>query len=1180
MEKKIVFALVGTLILLGGLYIFDSYNPAGHIQEQPDNPVNQTNNSENSDSLQASTEYTDTFESELGPEYVFDIETESTEHLREEDGRTYYRASLSFELTDFGQQVLQASNESEVRKLVESRFESYPEGNFEQNLISDVEAVNEGRISDIETQALKGKLESVSETHEGVEIVVSIEEGERPEIKWGGFSTVWSMETSDFSSAPDCADYWENESQPYQVENVYDLQCMNESLSADYELANGIDASDTDDWNSGSGFDPVGSNSEPFNGSFFGRYNRIENLSIIRPGENRVGLFSYVTSPGKITRVGMINVNIHGNNYTGSIVGDMYGGLIQESFSKGVLEGNNDVGGLFGKNFGGKVNYSYSKVDVSGIGETGYTPPSSPVQGLGAIDARLNASFSTGAVDASDVGFCHAGSGYRTRDVGVAYCDAQSAGVSTASDVTGLDTDQMLGDSASENMDFDFSSEGLWMEIKGERFVRGPLQSADYPYLRGFVEPKWYFPDGEGTSSDPYEIETCQQLQNMNKDLDAHYELVQNIDCINTTEWNYNSSRGVYEGFDPIGPTYETNFNGSLDGRGNIIKDLYMNRSQSQVGLFGENSDSSDIYKLGLINVSITGNGESVGVVADSNSGAAGPTIREIFVTGSIRGGPGAYLGNFGSYAYYQPMENVYSLASLKSNGADSVGGLTGSEYTTQRTSYYAGNIEDGTADSGGLTGGGTGYPYGGETSYWDIQVSGVGSDPGYSSEGLTTSQMTGLNAKGNLDSFDFQNTWQTVSTEDSYSSDGYPILRNVNKTVQLREQGIVQFAGGKGTDADPFEINSCQMLQNMDYNLTASYELVQDIDCSDTENWNNGQGFDPLGGFDNYFNGSLDGNGASVSGLYSNGPDSRGMFSYIGEPGEVSNLKISSFNITSTDPNRFYAGGVAGVNYGNITNISAKGEIDGYYAGIIVGDDFGAINHVRVDGEVEPGFRVGGIAGRYHGNISDSFSLAAITAGYSYGPLIGSQGTGANEMDLFYDSSEASTGSAVGTGLTTSEMQGQSACNNMDGLDFENVWTPVNGDYPDLQVFAGGSGISCNSPPSASFSSDFPVRASEDFGLDASGSSDPDGDSLSYGWDTTGDGNYDDATGVSPSVSKGEIGNYAIGLRVSDGNGASDTISNTVPVVPSLGTILMDEEGIVRTDDNGVLKASPNSLP
>jgi glucose/arabinose dehydrogenase/PKD repeat protein len=68
-------------------------------------------------------------------------------------------------------------------------------------------------------------------------------------------------------------------------------------------------------------------------------------------------------------------------------------------------------------------------------------------------------------------------------------------------------------------------------------------------------------------------------------------------------------------------------------------------------------------------------------------------------------------------------------------------------------------------------------------------------------------------------------------------------------------------------------------------------------------------------------------------------------------------------------------------------------------------------------------------------------------------------------------------------------------------------------------------------------------------------GSSDPDGDALSYAWDLDGDGAFDDSTSVSPSFTYAQGGSYTAGLRVNDGRGGTDTdsvvisVGNTAPV-------------------------------
>jgi len=66
---------------------------------------------------------------------------------------------------------------------------------------------------------------------------------------------------------------------------------------------------------------------------------------------------------------------------------------------------------------------------------------------------------------------------------------------------------------------------------------------------------------------------------------------------------------------------------------------------------------------------------------------------------------------------------------------------------------------------------------------------------------------------------------------------------------------------------------------------------------------------------------------------------------------------------------------------------------------------------------------------------------------------------------------------------------------------------------------------------------------------LDATGSSDPDGDPLSYSWDLNGDGLYGDATSSSLSQTYTQNGQVNVGLQVADGRGGLDTTHVTITV-------------------------------
>ena len=91
------------------------------------------------------------------------------------------------------------------------------------------------------------------------------------------------------------------------------------------------------------------------------------------------------------------------------------------------------------------------------------------------------------------------------------------------------------------------------------------------------------------------------------------------------------------------------------------------------------------------------------------------------------------------------------------------VGGLVGRNYNDGNisNSYSTGNVT-GESDVGGLVG----DNFGGNISntYWDTEATGYDSSAGLpDSNGLTTSQMQGSSAEGNMN-FDFTDTWSTVT--------------------------------------------------------------------------------------------------------------------------------------------------------------------------------------------------------------------------------------------------------------------------------------------------------------------------------------------------------------------------------------------------------------------------------
>lgn len=153
-----------------------------------------------------------------------------------------------------------------------------------------------------------------------------------------------------------------------------ELQNMKNNPAADHYLTNDVDCSDTVNWNSGAGFEPVGNKDNPFVGSFDGKRYKITGLYINRPDTLYVGLFGYSSGSGEIKNVGLEGVNIIGKSYVGGLIGYNYGGSISNSYSTGSVKGDTVIGGLVGhsNHWGGSsISSSYSTASVSGTSDVG-----------------------------------------------------------------------------------------------------------------------------------------------------------------------------------------------------------------------------------------------------------------------------------------------------------------------------------------------------------------------------------------------------------------------------------------------------------------------------------------------------------------------------------------------------------------------------------------------------------------------------------------------------------------------------------------------------------------------------------------------------------------------------------------------------------------------------------------
>ena len=167
---------------------------------------------------------------------------------------------------------------------------------------------------------------------------------------------------------PDGTGYRENETAPKVT-----VGCPNNGCRG-YELTRDLDFNDADSygsvanritWTTGAGWQPIGDSSDAFSGRFNGNGYTISGLMISRGESEDVGLFGYTRNNAEIANVGLLNVDIAGDDFVGGLVGGN-AGTIMSSYATGSISGNEFVGGLVGGNDEGTITNSYATGSISG----------------------------------------------------------------------------------------------------------------------------------------------------------------------------------------------------------------------------------------------------------------------------------------------------------------------------------------------------------------------------------------------------------------------------------------------------------------------------------------------------------------------------------------------------------------------------------------------------------------------------------------------------------------------------------------------------------------------------------------------------------------------------------------------------------------------------------------------
>ena len=228
-------------------------------------------------------------------------------------------------------------------------------------------------------------------------------------------------------------------------------------------------------------------------------------------------------------------------------------------------------------------------------------------------------------------------------------------------------------------------------------------------------------PQGEGSSSNPFQISNAQELawfrdwvngtytpkdgESASEHEKACAKLTANIDMSTVCGKNIGS-------WSPIRGGERWRWCGTFDGNNKTISNLYINSTEDDQGLFGyiHNNTYRNVYicikNIKFENVNITSTGNNIAALV-----AYAQTVNEIsnihVLSGTIKGSRS--VGGIAGNSNRSNFTNITNHATVIASGSDNTGGIAGSIYLSTLTSCANyGSVTNGKEDArnvGGITG-------------------------------------------------------------------------------------------------------------------------------------------------------------------------------------------------------------------------------------------------------------------------------------------------------------------------------------------------------------------------------------------------------------------------------------------------------------------------------------------
>ncbi len=619
------------------------------------------------------------------------------------------------------------------------------------------------------------------------------------------------------------------------------------------------------------------------------------------------------------------------------------------------------------------------------------------------------------------------------------------------------------------------------------------------------------FAGGNGTESTPFLIENANQLYKMLVEYHTYaasngkyFKITKDIylnDVVDGTSVKAltNKKNWLADYGNKIATASKSNsFNGNLDGGNNTIYGLYVDGIKS-AGLFPAISSYAVIENLSFENLYITGGNGFGGAIAGqaiyyhwnsaakiTNCSVVDATIGESNNIEFV----GGFIGDIKECSVH--FTNCYTYDISLSDKA-TPGGMVGYAYsggTLKMTNCYSiGHFPTRSNNSKAVCANvytDTAAPTGNTTA--NVMV-------------LTSEQMKGENAKQNMSGFDFEFIWQIAE-------DNYPVL---NKDVWDGTKAE-EFAGGSGTENDPYLIEDGAQLYKMvaDYSNTTTsekpeshtyFKITKDINLGkkqwytiNVKNWLDNAAYSTIG-----FSGIIYGEGHTIKGLYNNkAAGAVGLIPVATQGAEIHDLHLDTGTLPRVNYQTYAVGAFVGLAKGagnskpivirgcsvkNFTIASCNGS--GGFVGYLYSQSVGIYNSYCVNTTISHTAASSANSAGFIGYTGGNEWLNNIIVANSYCvdvsplPYLNDNFQKITTFEDVYTTNEEYDNSVAGvTKLTSEQMTGANAEQNMTGFDFERTWKSVEGDYPinfiyvkpdyiwngdTAKEFAGGKGTSDN---------------------------------------------------------------------------------------------------------------------